>query len=93
MRKQIFGILTIIVIVFISTINIHFNFNENGSLDKIAFENIEALARGEGGGGGESGKATCYTRASVNENDEYLRCVECKYVKGTGVTTGGYCKW
>ncbi|WP_099292637.1 MULTISPECIES: NVEALA domain-containing protein [unclassified Butyricimonas] len=93
MKKKTLNILFIFIIAIITSISININLSKKESFGNLALKNIEALARGEGGSGSESGKATCYTRASVNVNDEYLRCVECKYYSGTGVTTGGYCKW
>lgn len=91
MKKAISSILSIFIIAIITSISVNINFSKKQNFGNLALKNIEALARSEGGS--ESGKATCYTRASVNVHDEYLRCVECKYVSGTGITTGGYCRW
>ena len=56
--------------------------------DVIFDANVEALARGEGGG-----KAICYSEIVFAEGYSCLQCGTCDFVEGHGAQKGGYCKW
>ena len=58
-------------------------------IDPILEANVEALSRGESGGG----RAICYSQYVINDNMRCLKCGSCGYVNGVGVTKGGYCRW
>ncbi|MDE7127729.1 MAG: hypothetical protein K2O58_07540 [Bacteroidales bacterium] len=69
------------------SISVYVNSVKN-EMDDLFYANVEALARGEGGG-----HAICYSSYIPSDNMRSLLCVTCDYVDGIGVVKGGYCKW
>lgn len=79
MKKKILGGFTIAFIAAVAAFNINFNMNENNELSAISLANVEALADGEGGDGGQK----CWKTITSKEGSQVLYCGTCSWVSGT----------
>lgn len=87
MKKRI--LLTASIAIVIATGLFGMNRAVSGIESGLVFNaNVEALARGEGGG-----KAICYSEIAFVEGYSCLQCGTCDFVEGHGAQKGGYCKW
>ncbi|HLT87015.1 MAG TPA: NVEALA domain-containing protein [Sphingobacterium sp.] len=96
MRKKILGGMLPVAIAVLATVNINFNKDAESGLSALNLANVEALAQGESGGGGNcihiyevtsQGMGIMPMQCCLTRHDFVLEYFEC-YIGDCGSMTG-----